>query len=137
MVASGSLTPDSPRSDRNANQRPSGDQCGEAAFLRFGIKGCGGSLPSVGTIQMFEARGSRGRLGSEGSLTLKATCLPSGEIWSSLTSRMERTSSGAIGCVSRPVLIGLDVAGFCASTVPTHSKVQSAGEIRTVLFIMY
>src|SRR6185503_6787358 len=99
MVASGSLTPDSPRSERNASQRPSGDQRGDVAPFRFGIRERGSSLPSVGTIQMFDVRRARGRLGPEGSLTLKATCLPSGEICSSLISRMERIFSGVIGWV--------------------------------------
>jgi hypothetical protein len=101
----GLVTLASARSDKNANQRPSGDQRGVLAFLRLGIKGRGASLPSVGTSQIFSVRGARGNLGSAGSLSRNATNLPSGEIWSSLGSRMERTSSGVIVCVSRPLLI--------------------------------
>src|SRR5437016_2169076 len=136
MVAPGTSTPEFPWSERNANQRPSGDQRGVLAFLRLGINGCGGSFPSVDTIQMFVVRGTLGSLGSEGSLTLKATCLPSGEIWSSLSSRIERTSSGVMRCISRPVLRGLDATGFCASTVPTKRNVANSVEIRSVLVMI-
>src|SRR5438552_11612468 len=138
MAASGSLLPDSPPSERNANQRPSSDQRGLVALFRFGIKGCGGSLPSVGTIQMFAVRGVRGSLGSPGSLTTKTTFFPSGESCSSLISRMDRTSLGVNGMRSDPAVIGVDVTGFCAGTV-THRNVvsavaASAAAVRAVLF---
>src|SRR5438552_15251090 len=132
MVASGSPMPDSPRSERNASQRPSGDQRGELAVFMFGIEGRGSSLPSERTIQMFDVRGARGSLGSAGSLTTKATCLPSGEIWSSLRSRIERNSSGVMRYVSRPELIGLDVTGFWASPMPDERNVANVIAARAV-----
>src|SRR4030095_1948776 len=126
-----------PWSERNANHRPSGDQRGVLAFLRFGINGCGGCVPSVGTIQMVSVRGALRILGSEGSLTLKATCLPSGEIWSSLTSRIERTSSGVMRCVWHTALVESDLIGPCAGTVLTNRNVASIVEIRSGLIMIY